>query len=138
VTAWVRTVAGVFAVDVEAEAVLGEVEVEVEHGLLDVNLPRLVAASAGGSTVVALVARRPPLLVSWDAGVTWHESGGGLPAGFDVAVDSTAPDHVLYAARNRLYLSLDGARFWRSLAPELPDIEAVAWAMEAGTRRARR
>jgi hypothetical protein len=34
---------------------------------------------------------------------------------------------VLYAARNRVYLSTDGGRFWRSLAPELPDIEAVAW-----------
>ena len=63
VTAWVRTVEGVFEVDVEAEAVLGEVEIEVDHGRLDVNLPRLVAASAGGSTVVALVTRRPPLLV---------------------------------------------------------------------------
>ena len=88
VTAWVRTVDGVFEVDVEAEAVLGEVEIAVDHDRLDVNLPRLVAASAGGSTVVALVARRPPLLVSWDAGATWHESGGGLPPGFDVAVDS--------------------------------------------------
>ena len=126
--AWVRTVDGVFEVDVEAETVLGEVEVEVDHDRLDVNLPRLVAASAGGSTLVALVDRRPPLLVSWDAGATWHESGGGLPAGFDVAVDPAAPDHVLYAARNRLHLSTDGGRFWRSLAAELPDIEAVAWA----------
>jgi hypothetical protein len=58
VTAWVRTVDGVFEVDVEAEAVLGEIEVAVDHDLLDVNLPRQVAASAGGSTVVALV-RRP-------------------------------------------------------------------------------
>jgi hypothetical protein len=131
VTAWVRTVDGVFEVDVEAEAVLGEVDIEVDHDRLDVNLPRLVAASAGGSTIVALVARRPPLVVSWDAGATWHESGGGLPPGFDVAVDSTTPDRVLYAARNRLYLSLDGGRFWRSLAPELPDIEAVSWATEA-------
>jgi hypothetical protein len=131
VTALVRTVEGVFEVDVDAEAVLGEVDVEVDHHRLDVNLPRLVSASAAGSTVVALVARRPPLLVSWDAGSTWHESGGGLPPGFDVAVDSTAPDRVLYAARNRLYLSLDGGRFWRSLRPELPDIEAVSWATKA-------
>jgi hypothetical protein len=131
VTAWVRTVGGVFEVDLETETVLGEVEIEVPHDRLDVNLPRLIAASAGGSTVVALVARRPPLLVSWDSGVTWHESGGGLPPGFDVAVDSAAPDRVLYAARNRLYLSLDGGRFWRSLAAELPDIEAVAWSTTA-------
>ncbi len=127
-TAWVRTVDGVLELDVEAETVLGEIDAEVHHDLLDMNLPRLVAASAGGSTVVALVDRRPPLLVSWDAGTTWHESGGGLPPGFDVAVDPVAPDRVLYAGRNRLYLSLDGGRFWHSLAPELPDIEAVAWA----------
>jgi hypothetical protein len=131
VTAWVRTVDGVFEVDVEDEAVLGEIEIAVDHDRLEMNLPRLVAASAGGSTVVAIVDRRPPLLVSWDAGATWHESGGGLPPGFDVAVDAAAPDRVLYAARNRLYLSTDGARFWRSLAPELPDIEAVAWSTEA-------
>ena len=131
VSALVRTVDGVFEVDLDTETVLGEVEAEVDHDRLDVNLPRLVAASAGGSTVVALVARRPPLLVSWDAGATWHESGGGLPPGFDVAVDSAAPDRVLYAARNRLYLSLDGGRFWRSLAAELPDIEAVAWSTES-------
>jgi hypothetical protein len=34
---------------------------------------------------------------------------------------------VLYAARNRLYLSRDGGRFWRGLAPELPAIEAVSF-----------
>jgi hypothetical protein len=127
VTALVRTVEGVFEVDIDTETVVGEVEAEVDHDHLEVNLPRLVAAAAGGSTVVALVARRPPLLVSWEAGATWPESGGGLPPGFDVAVDSAAPDRVLYAARNRLYLSLDGGRFWRSLAAELPDIEAVAF-----------
>jgi hypothetical protein len=33
---------------------------------------------------------------------------------------------VLFAARNRLYLSRDGGRFWTSLAPELPAIRAVA------------
>jgi hypothetical protein len=122
-----RTVDGVFDLDVETEVVLGEVDAAVDHEQLELELPRLVAASAGGATVVALVDRRPPLLVSWDAGATWTESGGGLPAGFDVAVDPDDPDRVLYAARNRLYVSRDGGRFWRSLAPELPDIEAVAW-----------
>ena len=39
-------------------------------------------------------------------------------------------DRVLYAARNRIHLSTDGGRFWRSLEPELPDIEALAWSME--------
>ena len=122
-----RTVEGVFDLDVETEVVLGEVDAAVDHERLELELPRLVAASAGGATVVALVDRRPPLLVSWDAGATWTEAGGGLPAGFDVAVDPDDPDRVLFAARNRLYLSTDGGRFWRSLAPELPDIEAVVW-----------
>ena len=125
-----RTAAGTYAVDLETDEV-EPAEPFDPPAPPELNLPRVVAAAASGSTVVAVVARRPPLLVSWDAGATWHESGGGLPPGFDVAVDSTAPDRVLYAARNRLYLSLDGARFWRSLAPELPDIEAVAWATGA-------
>jgi hypothetical protein len=35
---------------------------------------------------------------------------------------------VLYAGRNRLYLSADGGTLWRGLAPELPEIEGVAFA----------
>jgi hypothetical protein len=126
--AWVRTVDGVFEVDVESEIVLGEVDVSVDHERHELGLPRLVAAAVSGATVVALVDRRPPLLISGDGGATWREAGGGLPAGFDVAVDPDGPDRVLYAARNRLHLSTDGGTFWRSLAVELPDIEAVAWA----------
>ena len=86
-----------------------------------------MAASAAGATVVAVVDRRPPLVVSYDAGLTWSEAGGGLPPGFDVAVDPADPDRILFAARNRLHLSTDGGRFWRSLAPEFPDVEAVSW-----------
>ncbi len=127
-SAYVRTVAGVFLLLVEEEVVLEEVDVEVDVERLGLELPRLVAASAAGATVVAVVDRRPPLVVSYDAGATWTEAGGGLPAGFDVAVDPADPDRVLFAARNRLYLSTDGGRFWRSLAPELPDVEAVTWA----------
>jgi hypothetical protein len=41
-------------------------------------------------------------------------------------VSADNPDVVLYAARNRLYLSRDGGRFWRSLAVELPEIDAVS------------
>ena len=37
------------------------------------------------------------------------------------------PDVVLYGARNRLYLSTDGGTLWRGLAPELPEIEAIAF-----------
>lgn len=126
--ALVRTVDGVFRVDVEAEVVLGEVDAAVDHERIELELPRVVAASAAGATVVAVVDRRPPLVVSHDAGATWSEAGGGLPPGFDVAVDLDDPDRILFAARNRLHLSTDGGRFWRSLAPELPDVEAVAWA----------
>ena len=128
--AHVRTVEGVVAVDVDQEVVVGEVDVAVDHEPLRLELPRVVAASAAGATVVAVVDRRPPLVVSYDAGVTWNEAGGGLPPGFDVAVDPSDPDRILFAARNRLHLSTDGGRFWRSLAPELPDVEAVAWAAE--------
>lgn len=125
--ALVRTVEGVFRVDVEAERILGPVDEPVDHERLELELPRVVAASAAGATVAAVVARRPPLVVSYDAGATWNEAGGGLPPGFDVAVDPADPDRILFAARNRLYLSTDGGRFWRSLAPELPDVEAVDW-----------
>jgi hypothetical protein len=34
---------------------------------------------------------------------------------------------VLFAGEARLYVSTDGGRFWRALALELPEIEAVAW-----------
>jgi hypothetical protein len=130
VIAHVRTVEGVVAVDIDEEVVVGEVDVAVDHERLELELPRVVAASAAGATVVAVVDRRPPLVVSYDAGVTWNETGGGLPPGFDVAVDPGDPDRILFAARNRLHLSTDGGRFWRSLAPELPDVEAVTWAAE--------
>jgi hypothetical protein len=90
-----------------------------------VSLPLVVATAASGSTVVAVVDRRPPLAVSHDAGRTWREAGGGLPKGTAVAVDAENPDRILYAARNRLYFSEDGGLFWRALAPELPQIEAV-------------
>ena len=86
----------------------------------------MVASAAAGSTVVAVVDTKPPIVVSHDAGSTWRESGRGLPAGRAVAISDEDPDVVLYATRNRLYLSRDGGRFWRSLALELPEIEAVA------------
>lgn len=127
--ALVSTAYGVYAVDVEAEAVLElDEHARIEPERAEVAIPLLVAASAAGSTVVAVLDRRPPLAVSHDAGTTWRESGGGLPAGRAVAVDRTDPDRVLYAARNRLYLSESGGLFWRALAVELPEIDAVAWA----------
>jgi hypothetical protein len=124
VTASVQTAAGTFAVDLEEEEVIGETE-PFEPAQVSVGLPRVVAAAASGATVVAVVDRRPPLAISNDAGSTWREAGGGLPAGFAIAVDDENPDRMLFAARNRLYLSENGGVFWRALIPELPDIFAV-------------
>jgi hypothetical protein len=126
VRALVRTVDGVFEVDLDEEEVLGLTEERVEPAAVAVSLPLVVAAAASGSTVIAVVARRPPLAVSHDAGRTWRESGGGLPPGRAIAIAEDDPDYVLYAARNRLYVSSDGGRFWRALTPELPEIEAVS------------
>ena len=123
--ALVGTVDGVFEVDLDDEAVLGATEAHVKRSAPELPLPRLVAAAASGSTVIAVVDRRPPLAISNDAGRTWREAGGGLPAGRAVAIADENPDLAVYAARNRLYLSEDGGRFWRALAPELPEIEAV-------------
>jgi len=126
VRALVRTVDGVFEVDLEDEVVLGASAVEVEPQEVPLSLPLVIAAAAAGSTVIAVVDRRPPLAVSNDAGRTWREAGGGLPPGRAIAIDEDDPDHVLYAARNRLYESTNGGVFWRALTPELPEIEAVA------------
>jgi len=125
VRAFVRTVDGVFEVDLDEEVVLGLVDVPVEPPQVELTLPLVVSAAATGSTVVAVVDRRPPLVVSNDAGSTWREAGGGLPAGRAVAIGEDNPDVVLYAARNRLYLSSNGGVFWRALIVELPEIEAL-------------
>jgi hypothetical protein len=127
VRALVQTIDGVFEVDLAEEEVLGSVEGEIRPERLEIPLPLFVAGAATGSTVVAVIDRRPPLVVSNDAGRTWRESGGGLPPGRAVAVADDDPDLMLYAARNRLYLSEDGGRFWRALVVELPEIRAVAF-----------
>lgn len=126
--AFAATAYGVYEVDVENDELVGH---EPEGGLETppgpaLELPLVVAAAASGSTVVAVLDRRPPLAVSHDAGRTWREAGGGLPPGRAVAIADEDPDVVLYAARNRLYVSTDGGRFWHALAPELPEIDAVA------------
>ena len=123
----VGTVAGVFLVDVEAEDLLGEGTAVPAAERPEVALPRVVAAAQSGSTVVAVVERRPPLMLSNDGGATWREAGGGLPPGFAVAISDDDPDRMLYAARNRLYVSANGGVFWRSLPFELPDIDAIGW-----------
>ena len=126
--AHVQTLDGLAIVDLDEEIVL---ELDPSRTIEPVptpalSLPRVLAAAQSGSTIVAAVDTKPPLVVSHDGGRTWRDSGRGLPAGRAVAISPDDPDVVLYAARNRLYLSRDGGRFWRSLAPELPEIDAVS------------
>jgi len=121
-----------------AEAVLtidtdeGVVDIEAGGRLapppeIAVSLPGVIACVGAGSTVVALLGRRPPLAISHDAGRTWHESGGGLPRGQAIAIDEDDPDSILFAARHRVWASHDGGRFWESVAIDLPEIKAVGF-----------
>jgi hypothetical protein len=122
----VQTEGGRFAVDLETEEVdMWDWDIPVPH-VPDLALPRVVSAAASGSTIVAVVDRKPPLVISHDAGTTWREAGGGLPPGFAVAISEDDPDLVVYASRNRLHVSEDGGVFWRVLAAELPAIRRVA------------
>ena len=125
----VATEHGVYTLDLDEEEVLDldERAVLPPPPEVRVSLPRVVAAARSGSTVVAVVDSRPPLMVSHDGGRTWRESGRGLPKGQSVAIAEASPDLVLYAARNRVYLSEDGGRFWQALSFELPEIRAVAF-----------
>lgn len=125
--ALVGTTRGVYLVDLETD----EVEPATQEPPSapeppDLGLPRVVAAARIGATILAAVDTKPPLVVSHDAGRTWRESGRGLPPGRAVAIADDNPDLMLFAARNRLYLSTDGARFWQALALELPEIVSVA------------
>jgi hypothetical protein len=128
VTASVETEHGVYNVDLETEDVEG-----LDEGArlprvptVATGLPRVVAVAACGSTVVAVVDARPPLVVSNDAGRTWRQTGGGLPRGRALAIHPDDPDLIVFAGRNRLHVSRDGGRFWHALRPELPEIVAVA------------
>jgi hypothetical protein len=123
--ALVATAAGTFEVDLETlDVEPGEAFVPPPAPVL--NLPRVVAAAAAGSTVAVAVDARPPILVSHDAGSTWRESGRGLPPGRAIAVAESDPDTIVYAARNRLFVSRNGGLFWESLPLELPEIAALA------------
>jgi hypothetical protein len=130
VRAAVETPAGVVIVDLESEEVELADEVAVEHANVEVGLPLVVSADSSGSLVVAVVSRRPPLVISRDAGVTWNEAGHGLPPGRAVAISPEHPDLILFASESRLYFSRDGGRFWQPLAVELDEIGAVAWLTE--------
>ena len=120
-----QTDLGAFAVDLETE----EIE-PADEGVavkpFTAALPRVLGGDTVGSTVVAVVDRKPPLMVSHDAGITWREAGAGLPQGRAVVIDEDDPDFIVYASRNRLHVSTNGGVFWRALTVELPEIEAVA------------
>jgi len=125
VIALVATVDGTFAVDLEDGAILSADAFDPAPEPV-LNLPRLVSAASVGPTVAAVVATKPPLLLSHDAGATWRASGRGLPRGRAVAIADDDPDTILFAGRNRLYLSRDGGVFWTAVAGELPEIRYVS------------
>ena len=124
----VETAVGVAVVDLDEDEVVElDADLVVTRPAVSLTLPLLVAADRNGATIAALVERRPPLLISHDAGSTWHEAGIGLPPGYAIAISPTHPDLMLYASRTRLHVSRDGGRFWQALTPELDEIRAVAW-----------
>jgi hypothetical protein len=125
VIALVGTSAGTFAVDLES----GELDAADDFepaAQPTLNLPRVIDAAVAGSTVVALVDAKPPLLISRDAGATWNEAGRGLPDGRAVAVSHDDPDLMIFGGRNRLYVSRNGGVFWEAVTGELPEIERLA------------
>ena len=127
---------GLYTVEIGADADEDELVEREEGGALartrplDLTPPwaagQALDVDATGSTIVLLLDRRPPLLVSHDTGTTWTERGAGLPAGRAVALGES-PDDMLFAARNRVFVSRDGGVFWRAVAVELPEIRDVAW-----------
>lgn len=119
---------GTVAVDLDDEEEAEVVDEELPRVEAPrVDLPLLVAAAAHGSTVVAVLDRRPPLVVSGDGGLTWREAGAGLGRGVAVAISPEHPDLVALATAERLHVSRDGGRFWTALAVELPAITAIAF-----------
>jgi hypothetical protein len=122
----VRTIEGVVLIDLDDELTIEGQELPSVDSPT-VELPRVVATARSGATIAAVVDRRPPLAISRDNGSTWSEAGGGLPTGFAVAIAEDDPDRMLYAGRNRLYVSVNGGIFWRALTLEFPDVLAVAW-----------
>ena len=118
---------GVYAIDLETEEAEPADELPARVPV-DVTLPLLLDAAASGSTVVAAVETKPPLVVSHDAGATWSESGRGLPRVHAVAASEENPDLLAAASSGRLYVSRDGGRFWTALSIELPEIVAIGFA----------
>jgi photosystem II stability/assembly factor-like uncharacterized protein len=125
--ALLATALGCVHVDLETgEAGLVDDE-QPTAGTAGVSLPLLIAAAQSGERIVAVVDRRPPLVLSEDGGATWDEAGGGLPPGTAIAIHPDDPDVLLFASESRLFLSEDGGRFWRALDIEQIGITAVAF-----------
>ena len=130
-TAAVETANGVVVVDLEEDEIVEfDAAITVARPAVTLALPLLVTADRNGATIVALVARRPPLVISRDGGSTWREAGAGLPPGYAIAISPAHPDRMLYASRSRLHVSRDGGRFWQALTTEFHEITAVAWLEE--------
>jgi hypothetical protein len=119
---------GTVTLDVDEETVtLDDEPPEVLPPEAETGLPLVVSADRLGARVVAVVDRKPPVVISDDAGQTWREAGGGLPPGVAVAIWPEHPDVIAYASESRVYLSDGGGVFWRALVPELPGISSVSW-----------
>ena len=82
-----------------------------------------LAATVAGTWLVDLETEE--VVVQVDEAVEPHAVALELPL---LVAAAANPDRMLYAARNRLFLSEDGGRFWRALVLELPEITAVAFA----------
>lgn len=119
------TALGIAVVDTDEGELVDLADGTLARDDVTVDLPLLVAADRCGARIVAVVDRRPPLVVSDDAGSTWREAGSGLPPGRAVAISREHPDDVVFATETRLYVSRDGARFWSVLPVELLGITAV-------------
>ena len=127
-TAAIETADGVVVVDLDEDEIIEhDAALTVTRPDVTLALPLLVAADRAGPTIVAVVARRPPLVISRDGGSTWREAGAGLPPGYAIAIAPAHPDLMLYASRSRLHVSRDGGRFWEALTTEFHEISAVAW-----------
>jgi photosystem II stability/assembly factor-like uncharacterized protein len=125
--ALVATALGCVHVDLETGGTELVDDEQPTPGTAGVSLPLLIAAAQSGERIVAVVDRRPPLVLSEDGGKTWSEAGGGLPAGSAIAIHPDDPDVLLFASESRLFVSEDGGRFWRALDIELIGITAVAF-----------
>ena len=124
----VQTADAVLTIDAED----GVVEIDAGGRLaptpeITTSLPGVLSCVGAGSTLVALLGQASGRHLHALAGRTWHESGGGLPRGQAIAIDEDDPDAILFAARNRVWASQDGGRFWESVAIDLPEIVAVSF-----------